>query len=107
MEFRHLVTDPVAIAALEGGEPDFAARLTEATGGVADRAAMTIDLVVAGREHRFAFPRAAEFEAALAAVRRAGVPLAGHRALVGSAWLTVLAGLVLILVLWLLQGVIL
>ena len=49
MEFRHLVTDPVAIAALEGGEPDFAARLAEATGCVADRKAMTIDLVVAGR----------------------------------------------------------
>lgn len=108
MEFQHLVTNPVSVRSYEaGGEADFTARLAAATGCVFDRKAMTIDLVAAGREYRHAFSRAAEFEAALAAVRRAGVPLAGHAAVVGSLGITVLAGLALILVLWLLQGSIL
>lgn len=104
MEYQYLVSPlaPVRRPA-KAGDAEFLACIAAATGCVTDRSALAIDLVVTGCEHRFVFESAAEFEAALAAVRRAGVRVAGHWAVVGSVWSTVLACLAAILAFWLLR----
>ncbi len=105
MEYQYLVSPLAPVHHLaKANDTEFLACITAATGCVIDRSALTIDLIVAGWEHRFAFESAAEFEAALAAVRRAGVTVAGHWAVVGSAWATVLACLAVILAFGLLRG---